>query len=102
MRRRVLPLFLVFLLFSGITDDFFARFTAEPGDEVLAAANNTYLTGRPTDGRLRDPASPPPPAGARPGLELPDAAARPRRPARPTGGPLTRGDPLYLLMSLQR
>ena len=99
MRRRVLPLFLVFLLLSGITDDLFARFTAEPNDEVLAAANNTYLTVRPTHSRLRDPASPPPP-GARPALEPP--TARPRQPARPTDGPLTGTDALYLLMSLQR
>jgi hypothetical protein len=100
MRRRVLPLFLVFLLFSGITDDLFARFTAEPNDEALAAVNNTYLTGRPTHGRLRDPARPLPPPDARPVLEPP--AALLRRPAPPPAGPLTGTDALYLLMSLRR
>ncbi len=52
MKQSVLPLFLAFLLVFGIVDDLFAACTADPADDVLAAANNTYLCKREEPTRL--------------------------------------------------
>jgi hypothetical protein len=103
MFRRVLPLFLVFLLVSGITDDLFASFTPDPDDDVLAAANNTYLSARAAHEQLGERGRPSPPPGGRP-APAPRLSPAPRtdRPAGLAPPPLTGTGLLYALMSLQR
>jgi hypothetical protein len=102
MRRPVLPLLLVFLLLSGITDDLFASFTEDPQDTDLAAANNTYLAMRDAQDQLPElgPALPSSrsPRGLPPGL----GAAPPGRPAGRISVPRGGTKLLYALMSLQR
>jgi hypothetical protein len=102
MRRQLLPLLLVFLLLSGITDDLFASFTEDPQDTDLAAANNTYLAGREADDQLRepDPALPAPgsPRGTAPDLGAPPPGLLAGLTRVPPGGT----ERLYALMSLQR
>jgi hypothetical protein len=103
MRRRALPLFLAFLLVSGIADDLFASFTADPQDDVLAAANNTYLSGRAAHDQLRDQGGIPPSPGGLPAV-LPDRPAAAPGPGRSPGRaavPRTGTDLRYNLMSLQ-
>src|SRR5689334_8205206 len=99
MRRQLLPLLLVFLLLSGITDDLFASFTEDPQDTDLAAANNTYLTGREAHNQLREPGpampSPASPRGAAPDLGAPHLHALAGRTRVPPGGT----ELLYALMS---
>jgi hypothetical protein len=104
MGRLALALFLVFLLFFAIADDLFASFTADPGDDALAAANNVYLSGQATHDLQRVHASPLPSLdGLAPALLGPrPAALLGERPAGFTAAPLTGADPLYRLMSLQR
>ena len=104
MHRRAVPLFLTFLLLFGIADDLFASFTADPQDDVLAAANNTYLSGRAAHDQLREPGGLPPSPGGLPAAlpDLPAAASAPERSAGGTPMPRTGTDLLYNLMSLQR
>jgi hypothetical protein len=104
MCRPALPLLLVLLVLVGITDDLFASFTADPEDDALAAANNTYLSGgtaheqRCEQGRLL-PSLDCPPVGI-PGS--PTAGPLSPRPDELTAAPPTGANPLYRLMSLRR
>ncbi len=99
MARQVFPFFAAFLLLFGMADDWLARRTAEPADDLLAAADNTYIppAARPA-GRARATADSPaapclPPA---PGIPL-LAGLTPLSAAAPAGRDL-----LYLFMSLRR
>jgi hypothetical protein len=102
MRRQVLPLLLVFLLLSGITDDLFASFTEDPQDTDLAAANNTYLAARDAHDQLPELGPTLPPSrslrGLPPGLGVPP----PGGPAARISVPRSGTELLYALMSLQR
>jgi len=100
MGRRVLPLFLTALLLFGITDDLFASFTTDPQDDVLAAANNTYLSARAAHDQMRQqhghrPSPAGLPAAAIPAV-VPRQALQAGRTASPTGA-----DPLDRLLSLR-
>jgi hypothetical protein len=104
MRRRALPSFLAFLLLFGIADDLFASFTADPQDDVLAAANNTYLSGRADHDQLGERGGLPPSPGGLP-TALPELSAAACCPDWPDGrAPVPRNgtDLLYHLMSLLR
>jgi hypothetical protein len=104
MRRRAFPIFLILLLVFAMADDVLASFTADPGDDVLAAADNTYLSARPAHDQRREQGHPLPSLDslAPSSFGLPAAVAIPASPdpvraAHPTGD-----DRLYLLMSVQR
>ena len=104
MPRRALPLFLVALLLSAMADDLFASLTADPHDDVLAAADNTYLCARPAHDQLRHQGNPlPSPRGLfQSAIALPAAPPRPGRPAGTPLAPRSGTDLLYALQSLQR
>jgi hypothetical protein len=102
MLRRVFPCFLIFLLFSAITDDLVASLTPDPNDDCLAAANNEYLFEM-THGD-RGPAHRPLPFHlevARPDCGEPLGILESRLVGAP-GRFLPLADSLYVFMSLQR
>jgi hypothetical protein len=90
---------LILLLFSALADDSWALTTAEPADDISAAADNEYVQGcglRPVKSRHADRPLPAP--APSPGTFLPSSSAPAPAPRRPRAGRAL----LSLLMSLQQ
>jgi hypothetical protein len=103
MGRCALALLLIFLLLFAIADDLFASFTADPEDDVVAAADNVYLSGPATHDLAQQHDSP------RPALDCvapaPSATGATAAPAEAAGhltaAPRSGAGRLYLFLSLR-
>jgi hypothetical protein len=103
MLRRCLPYLLLLLLSSADLDDAWAFATADPADDLQAAENNEYVSGRPALESRSRPAdlTPAPAPVALPADLLPCPPAGPALPT-PAAGAALAASSLYVFMSLQR